>query len=94
MKTQFQYNMMDAVFKAKLFIESLYPEFIDPHWFYTRPHHSFSDERNTIEFYVFEGSPPRGFIIANYARSIVTAFDMHMKMIMITSVSGLEWPKG
>lgn len=89
MKTQLEYNIMDAIFKAKVYIEALYPESVDPRWFYTKPYHSFSDEENTVKFYVLEGSPPRGFIIANYALGIVVAFDNHMRMCMY--ISGLSF---
>jgi hypothetical protein len=78
--------MVDAVYKSKLFIESLYLDSRERKWFKSVSLDSFEDEKNRVEFYVFEGSPPRGFIIANYAVGSVYAYDMNMKHRMTTRV--------
>lgn len=94
MKTQYQYNMMDAIYKVKVFIEGLYQDFVEMVWLYTRPLHSYNDEHNTVEFYVLQGEPPRGYIIASYALGTVKGFDIHMNMRMGICVSGLAFPEG
>jgi hypothetical protein len=79
--------MVNAIFKAKLFIESLYLEHKNPKWFYTKPLDSYNDERDRVEFYVLEGEPPRGFIIANYNLGTVYGFNMQLEPVTTTCVA-------
>lgn len=78
--------MMDAIFKSKIFIESLYTEETPFKWLYTKPFDSYGNEQNRMEMHILEGEPPGGVIIANYKLCTVIALDMDMRQRMVTRV--------
>jgi hypothetical protein len=73
-KTELERNMMDAVFKAKLLIESRHIEENDLKWTYAATIDS-KGIRTRAEMYVLKGKRPFGYIIASYSIKKVSVLD-------------------
>jgi hypothetical protein len=57
--------------------------FDDPErpWVMVSPPDSYNDPAYKIELYVWQGSSPKGYIVALYNQGLVFAFDPNMKKI-------------
>jgi hypothetical protein len=42
-----------------------------PRWLEATPEHSFGKEEHMVKIYVLEGSPPKGYIFADYTYGLV-----------------------
>lgn len=42
-----------------------------PIWLEATPEHSFGKEEHMVRIFVLEGSPPKGYILADYAHGLV-----------------------
>jgi hypothetical protein len=66
-----------AIEKAKALVARNYGETGDRKWLKSNPPDSYGDERYRVELYVFEGSPPKGFVVADWSHLIVKAFNQY-----------------
>ena len=83
MKTMLEYKMIDAVFKAKLLLESRHQRESELKWSYAATLNVRNNEENRVKLYVLEGPKPKGYIIASYSAKVVKVFDENM-MHLIT----------
>lgn len=42
-----------------------------PRWLEATPEHSFGEEKHMVRIFVLEGSPPKGYILADYTYGLV-----------------------
>ena len=45
-----------------------------PRWLEATPEHSFGKEEHMVRIFVLEGSPPKGYILADYTYGLVKFF--------------------
>jgi hypothetical protein len=45
-----------------------------PRWLEATPEHSFGKEEHMVRIFVLEGSPPKGYILADYTYGLVKTF--------------------
>ena len=80
-------SMSNAIKKAKIRVEKAYGMRVsDRKWLQTIPIDSYSDPCYRIEIYVLEGSPCKGYVIADYGRRYVrpiNAWGKPLKLIEI-----------
>jgi len=50
------------------------PGIESPRWLEATPEHSFGKEEHMVRIFVLEGSPPKGYILADYTYGIVKIF--------------------
>ena len=71
-------DMERVIEKAKLCVEKDYGG-SKRKWFEAEPPYSYSDPRYKVKLFIYEGSPPKGYIIADYSLGIVKALGLFMK---------------
>lgn len=86
MKTRREYKMTEAVFKAKLLLESRHLEEKDLKWAYASTLDALNAEANPTKLYVLEGEVPYGYIIASYALKTVKVFDENLSLLITYNV--------
>ena len=64
--------------KAKLRVENSYRG-SKRKWFEAELPYSYSDPKYKVKLFVYEGSPPKGYVIADYSLGIIKAFGLFMK---------------
>ena len=72
--------MEDLIEKAKRCVEKHYGagRYKRP-WLDAEPPHSYGNALYRVRLFVLAGSPPKGFVLANYGTGTVKAFDSRMK---------------
>ena len=67
----------EAIQRAKQKVEESYdaPKSPERNWLEASPPDSYGSPRYRVTIFVREGSPPKGFVIADYGHGVVMAFD-------------------
>ncbi len=73
-KLELKQWMEETVAKAKRCVERAYRERTVRKWLSASPPPSYEDESYAVSLYVYEGSPPKGYVIVDYGYHTVKAF--------------------
>lgn len=63
-------SMENEINRAKKLL-TIGPGIESPRWLEAAPEHSFGKEEHMVRIFVLEGSPPKGYILADYTYGIV-----------------------
>ena len=55
-------------------------------WLEATPEDSYDDDSYIVKVFVLAGSPPKGYILADYANKIVRPFGLFMKPLKVINV--------
>ena len=64
-------SMENEIGRAKKMLEVGYGSTGTPRWLEATPEHSFGKEEHMVRIFVLEGSPPKGYIFADYTYGLV-----------------------
>jgi hypothetical protein len=85
-------NSMDELIKkAKDCVEKRWPGVEERPWLEAEPPDSYKDPFWRVRLFVLQGSPPKGFVLANYGTHTVKAFNSEMKHLYTFKRRGLYW---
>jgi hypothetical protein len=84
-KTELERNIIDAVFKAKLLIESRHPKEKDLEWTYAVTMNA-TEIRSRVELYVLNVKQPFGVIVASYVAKRVKVMDGNLSPLITYDV--------
>ena len=63
-------SMENEISRAKRMLEVGYGG-TEPRWLEAAPEHSFGKEEHMVRIFVLEGTPPKGYILADYTYGLV-----------------------
>ncbi len=68
--------MEDRIAKAKLQARRWVGDFdCERRWLEAEPPYSYGDEKYKVQLFILEGSPPKGFVLADFRTGAVIALD-------------------
>ena len=65
--------------KAKKLVER--GEKVEREWLEAEPPNSYSSSDYRVRLFVLEGSPPKGYVLADYASGVVRAFGLSLRAL-------------
>ena len=70
-------SIEDLIAKAKNHVRKSFAGDLDGtrEWLEAEPPHSYGDEQDRVRLWVLEGSPPKGYVLADYRTGAVVALD-------------------